>query len=388
MARVPGPRPQPVGYGGEHGARRTKPSRRVRSTHWGSDRQLTCRYRWQRVRQSTTSTADVLILAFVCLFAAASFGSVALPGGVAHAQEHQAGRSTGLGSYVRASRSRPTSKAFGKAYGSGDMSMARMWSSNSEPPTAASISFRGLPKSWCARKSMSSWLRVRQPLWQPRESPRRCRSSLWASSTRSSSGSSRVWYARAATSQDSSTTAADFAGKRLELLRAIIPRLRRVAVLWHPANPTNPIQLKGAQAAARTLGVQLVPVSVQGPNDFDSAVKTVRGTDGLLMLESPFFTTHRARLAELAARSRAARDLWPEGVCRSREASCHMAPTFTTCSGVPPPYVDKILKGAKPADLPVEQPTKFEFVINLKTAKALGLTIPPTLLLRADQVIE
>ena len=90
--------------------------------------------------------------------------------------------------------------------GAGDMSMARMWSSNSEPPTAASISFRSLPKNWCARRSMSSWLRLRQPLWQPRESPRRCRSSLWASSTQSSSGSSRVWSARAETSQDSPPT--------------------------------------------------------------------------------------------------------------------------------------------------------------------------------------
>ena len=87
------------------------------------------------------------------------------------------------------------------------------------------------------------------------------------------------------------TNSADLAGKRLELLRAIVPRLKRAAVLWHPANPTNPIQLKAAQAAARTLGVQLEPVSVQGPNDFDSAVRAVRGTDGLLQLESPLFIT-------------------------------------------------------------------------------------------------
>jgi putative ABC transport system substrate-binding protein len=100
------------------------------------------------------------------------------------------------------------------------------------------------------------------------------------------------------------SSSADFAGKRLELLRATVPRLRRVAAFWHPDNPTNPIQLKGAQAAARTLGVQLDPVSIQKPTDFDSAVKAVRGTDGLLPMESPFFTTHRARLAELAVQSR------------------------------------------------------------------------------------
>jgi ABC-type uncharacterized transport system substrate-binding protein len=131
------------------------------------------------------------------------------------------------------------------------------------------------------------------------------------------------------------TTAADFAGKRLELLKAIVPKLKRVAVLWHPANPTNPIQLKGAQVAARTLGVQLEPVSVQGPSDFDSAGKAVRGTDGLLLLESPLFTTHRARLAELAARSRLPGSM-ARGSTSKSEASCHMARTFTTCTGVQP----------------------------------------------------
>jgi len=183
------------------------------------------------------------------------------------------------------------------------------------------------------------------------------------------------------------TTSEDFAGKRLELLKAIVPSLKRVAVLWHPTNLTNPIQLKGAQAAARTLGVRLEPVSIEGPNDFDAAGKAVRGTNGLLFLESPLFTTHRARLAELANKSHlpaiyGQREYVDVGGLMSygtqypdlyRRAALH---------------VDKILKGAKPADLPVEQPTKFELVINLKTAKALGLTIPPALLARADQAIE
>jgi putative ABC transport system substrate-binding protein len=184
-----------------------------------------------------------------------------------------------------------------------------------------------------------------------------------------------------------STNAADLAGKRLELLRAVTHRLRRVSVIWHPANPTNPIQLKGAQVAARTLGVQLVPVPVQGPNEFDSAFTTARGTDGLLMLESPFFTTHRARLAELAARSRVPaiygqREYVAAGGLMSYGAD------FQDLFRRAAPYVDKILKGAKPADLPVEQPTKFEFVINLRTAKTLGLTIPPSLLGRADELIQ
>jgi putative tryptophan/tyrosine transport system substrate-binding protein len=179
------------------------------------------------------------------------------------------------------------------------------------------------------------------------------------------------------------TNSTDLAGKRLEMLKASVPRLRRVAVLWHPANPTNPIQLKGAQLAGRTLGVQLEPVSVQGPSDFDSAIKAVRDTDGLLMLESPFFTTHRARLAEVAARSRrpaiyGQREYVEVGGLMSY--GTHFHDLYRRAA----PYVDKILKGANPADLPVEQPTKFELVINLKTAKALGLTIPPSLLLRAD----
>jgi ABC-type uncharacterized transport system substrate-binding protein len=184
-----------------------------------------------------------------------------------------------------------------------------------------------------------------------------------------------------------SVNPADLAGKRLELLRAIIPRLRRVAVISHPTNPTNPLQLKGAQVAARTLGVQLAPVSVQGPNDFDSAFATVHGTDGVLMLESPFLTTHRARLAQVAARSRLPA-VYGQSEYVAAGGLMSYGTDFQDMWKRAAPYVDKILKGAKPADLPIEQPTKFEFVINLRTAKALGLTIPPSLLLRADQVIE
>ena len=180
---------------------------------------------------------------------------------------------------------------------------------------------------------------------------------------------------------------ADLAAKRLELLRELVPKLRRVAVLWHSANPGNLLRLKGAEVAARTLGVQLEPVPVQGPSDFDSAFKAVRAADGLLQADSPLFTTHRARLTELVATGRLPaiygyREMAEVGGLMSygpdRADSFRQAAT----------YVDKILKGAKPADLPVEQPTKFDFVINLRTAKALGLTIPPSLLLRADQVIE
>jgi putative ABC transport system substrate-binding protein len=183
------------------------------------------------------------------------------------------------------------------------------------------------------------------------------------------------------------TTSGDFAGKRLELLKAIVPKLKRVAVLWHPANPTNPIQLKGAQAAARTLGLKLEPVPIQGPDDVDSAVKAVRGTDGILTLESPLFTTYRAQLAELASKARlpaiyGQKEYVEAGGLMSY--GTHFFDLYRRAGS----YVDRILKGAKPADLPVEQPAKFEFVINLRIAKAQGLRIPPSLLLRADKVVE
>ena len=183
------------------------------------------------------------------------------------------------------------------------------------------------------------------------------------------------------------TNSVDVAGKRLELLRETVPRLRRVAVLWHADNPTNPIQLKGAQAAARTLGLQLDPVSIQKLTDLDSATKALRGVDGLLLLESPFFTTHRARFAELAVRSRLPA-IYGQREYVDAGGLMSFGTDFRDLYRRAARYVDKIFKGAKPTNLPVEQPTKFELVINLKTAKALGLTIPPSILARVDEVIE
>ncbi len=184
-----------------------------------------------------------------------------------------------------------------------------------------------------------------------------------------------------------SLLSADLGGKRLELLKELVPKLRRVAVLWQPANPTNAVQLKGAEAAARVLGVQLQPLPVQGPNDFESAFAAARGAGGLLQVDGPLFLTHRTRLAELAARSRlpgiySFREYVDAGGLMSYGAD--LRDLYRRAAT----YVDKILKGAKPGDLPVEQPTKFEVVINLKTAKALGLRIPQSLLLRAEEVIQ
>jgi putative tryptophan/tyrosine transport system substrate-binding protein len=182
-------------------------------------------------------------------------------------------------------------------------------------------------------------------------------------------------------------SAADLAGKRLEFLREIVPTLRRVAVLWHPANPGNHVQMQVAEDAAQVLGVQLQRLPIQSPEDFEPSFKAAQGADGLLQLDDSLFVAHRTRLAELAARGRLPaiygfrEFVDAEGLM---SYGAHLPDLYRRAAT----YVDKILKGAKPADLPVEQPMKYEFVINMKTAKALGLTIPPVLLFRADEVIE
>jgi putative tryptophan/tyrosine transport system substrate-binding protein len=184
-----------------------------------------------------------------------------------------------------------------------------------------------------------------------------------------------------------SQISADLGGKRLELLKELVPKLKRVAILWHPANLTNLVQKKSVEVAARTAGVDTKSVPVQDPNQFGSAFEDARGVDALMQMDDPFFITHRRRIAELAVRSRlpAIYGLRPSvdagGLMSYGADSRDLYRRAAT-------YIDKILKGAKPADLPIEQPTKFELVINLKTAKAIGLTIPQSLLLRADQVIE
>ena len=184
-----------------------------------------------------------------------------------------------------------------------------------------------------------------------------------------------------------SHTSADLGGKRLELLKELVPKLKRVAILWRPANPTNLVQKKAAEVAARAAGVDTKSVPVQDPNQFGSAFEDARGVDALMQMDDPFFTTHHRQLAELAVRSRL-----PviAGLRQYVEAGGLMSygADYPDLYGRAAVYIDKILKGAKPRDLPIEQASKFELVINLKTAKALGLTIPQSLLLRADRVIE
>jgi ABC-type uncharacterized transport system substrate-binding protein len=177
-------------------------------------------------------------------------------------------------------------------------------------------------------------------------------------------------------------------GKRLELLKESMPGVTRVAYLWHSSR-TRARVLQELETAARALGVQLQPVEVRDPYPFDQAFATMAEAhaDALITQSTGVFGTRLTQIVDLASKTRLpgifpAREFAEAGGLMSYgpsvAANFHRAAT----------YVDKILKGAKPADLPVEQPTKFEFVINLKTAKALGLTIPSTLLFQANEVLQ
>jgi ABC-type uncharacterized transport system substrate-binding protein len=190
----------------------------------------------------------------------------------------------------------------------------------------------------------------------------------------------------------SSLLAPELVGKSLELLTQTVPGVRRVAFLWQPGamdERTEKDMLKRAEVAARALGVRLQLLEARGPADFDRAFSemTRAHAGALTVLPSAMFFSERRRLVDLAAKNRL-----PAGYTQREfvDAGGLMAygPSLAGLFRHAATYVDKILKGAKPADLPVEQPTKFELVINLKTAKALGLTIPPSLLARADEVIQ
>jgi putative ABC transport system substrate-binding protein len=181
--------------------------------------------------------------------------------------------------------------------------------------------------------------------------------------------------------------ASDMAGKRVQLLKELVPTLKRIAMLSHPPHPTSAVQLQGAEAAARTVGVQLDAVPVRGADDFASALKALPGIDGVLNADTPLFITNRARLVNAVGAHRLpaiypARAYVDAGGLMSYGPN---VPELWRRAGV---YVDKILKGAKPGDLPVEQPTTFELTINRRTAQAMGLTIPPSIVVRADQIVE
>ena len=185
------------------------------------------------------------------------------------------------------------------------------------------------------------------------------------------------------------STGAELGGKRLELLKQVISKASRVAVLYNPADQSNVLVLKQLQESAPTLGLTLQPFAVREPDHFAGAFSAMarERIHGMFGVPGVLTDKHKEALVGLAAKHRLP-TMW--GLRQFVEAGGLMsyAVNFYDQIRQTAVYVDKILKGAKPGDLPVEQPTKFELVINLKTAKALGLTIPPSLLARADQVIE
>jgi putative ABC transport system substrate-binding protein len=179
----------------------------------------------------------------------------------------------------------------------------------------------------------------------------------------------------------------DLAMKRVGLLKEVVPQLSRLAVLGNPAHPAYASQVKTIETGVQSLGVQLDIIAVRDPNDFEAAFKMARRAQALIQLDDVLLTTHRTRLVEHTLRNRlpaiyGIREFVDGGGLMAYGVS---VPDLYRRAAT---YVDKILKGAKPGDLPVEQPTKFELAINLKTAKALGLTIPQSLLQRADEIIQ
>jgi putative ABC transport system substrate-binding protein len=186
-----------------------------------------------------------------------------------------------------------------------------------------------------------------------------------------------------------SLRAPELVGKQLQLLKEAVSGITRVAVLSDPTIPNNALVLKEAEVAARSLKVQLQVLQVRAPVDFASAFSamTKDRAGGLIILGGSMFFAQRTRFAELAAQSRLPSMYLLKEYAEAGGLIAY-GPNLRESFRRAATYVDKILKGAKPADLPVEQPTKFELVINLKTAKALGLTIPQSVLLRADEVIQ
>jgi len=183
--------------------------------------------------------------------------------------------------------------------------------------------------------------------------------------------------------------APELSPKRLELLKEAFPRVSRIAVFRNPTNPSHEVHVKEIEVTARALGLRLQPVEVQGPGDFDKVFSAItkERAHALLTIPDPLINLEERRIADFAAKSRL-----PAMYHRSEavDAGGLMAygANYVDLFRRAASYVDRILKGAKPADLPVERPTKFELIINLKTAKALGVKIPAHLLMEADKVID
>jgi putative tryptophan/tyrosine transport system substrate-binding protein len=185
------------------------------------------------------------------------------------------------------------------------------------------------------------------------------------------------------------TEVQDLSGKWLQLLKTTIPDAGRIAILLNPGNPTAPVILQGVQQAARSLHIELLSFEAHGPDEIDDAFAAItrQQAEGLIVVGDPLFLSEKSRIVDLATNHKLpAIYRWREFVQIGGLMSygADLSDNFRRAAT----YVDKILKGAKPADLPVEQPTKFELIVNLKTAQTLGLTIPPAILAGADEVIE
>jgi putative ABC transport system substrate-binding protein len=185
-----------------------------------------------------------------------------------------------------------------------------------------------------------------------------------------------------------SNLAAELSGKQLEILRAARPQVSRIGVLYSPVNPANRVALDGARASARALSVELQVLEVRQPNELARAFSLLRARDAgaLLVLADPAFGPV-SQVAELTVQNKLPA-IYASGGFAEAGGLFGYGPSFRENYRRAASYVDKILRGARPANLPVQQPTKYEFVINMKTAKALGLSVPQSLLLQADAIIE
>ncbi len=186
-----------------------------------------------------------------------------------------------------------------------------------------------------------------------------------------------------------STLAPELSGKQLEILREVIPKLSRVAVLGTSTVPSYAQVIKESELAAKAFGVKLQYLDIQNPKDIETGFRAASQwrADGVLTLASPVFVSQRTQIVELAAKNRLP-VIYHQGRYIEDGELMFYGVNLLDLDRHAATYVDKILKGTKPADLPVEQPTKFEFIINLKAAKQIGLTIPPNVLARADKVIK